>query len=197
MYDYRRMTPQQRAEVVRARRDAGFPWHAPPHPRNVAGWFLITAACYEHRAIFAATGDLDELQAKILEALATARLPLGAWVFLPNHYHMLTRCDDLAVVGETLRLAHSRIATQVNGRHKQRGRRVWYRYSDRRIRGERHYLATVNYIHQNPVKHRWVDHAESWPWSSIHDMVEAQGAEWARRVREDYPIGEYGRGWDD
>ncbi|MGD2177558.1 MAG: hypothetical protein PVG71_07020 [Anaerolineae bacterium] len=78
-------------------------------------------------------------------------------------------------MSEAIRLLHSRVATEINGRHDQRGRRVWYCFSDRLIRSDRHHWATVNYIHDNPVKHGYVDCMTAWPWSSIHNYVEEHG----------------------
>lgn len=196
MYDYRKMSTDERQLVLKARRERGFPLHAPPHFRGVAGEYLITAACYEHRLIFEDPTDLSWLADEILGALASADLPHPAWVFLPNHYHVLLETEDLSIVSEVLRVVHSRVATDVNGRHDQRGRQVWYRFSDRRIRSERHHFATVNYLHYNPIKHGYVDLMREWPWSSVHDYVEAQGAEWMINTWKAYPIRDYGKGWD-
>jgi putative transposase len=166
MYDYRKMTPEERQQVIRERRERGFPWHAPPHFPGVSGEYLISAACFEHQPVFADPTDLSWLLDQTLNALDEVKLP--CYVFLPNHYHVLLRTEDIAIVSEVLRLLHSRVATDINGRHRKRGRRVWYRFSDRFIRSERHHWATVNYIHYNPVKHGYVDR----------------------------PIGEYRKGWD-
>lgn len=52
---------------------------------------------------------------------------------------------------------------------------VWMReYWDRFIRNEKHFVATVNYIHQNPVKAGLVSHPEDWPWSSAKEYQEAE-----------------------
>ena len=67
---------------------------------------------------------------------------------------MLIWAPDLSIVSETPRIVHSRLATAMNVEHAQKGRKVWYRYSDRLIRNERHHWAFVNYIHYNPGKHR-------------------------------------------
>lgn len=57
MYEYRQLTDEQKAEVLRQRQLRGYPLHAPPHLRDVEGWFLITAATYEHQAHFCAEQD--------------------------------------------------------------------------------------------------------------------------------------------
>jgi putative transposase len=196
MYDYRRMTFEEQQLVLEHRRERGLPLHAPPHFRGVSGTYLITSACYEHNAVFQAPDDLSWLTGKLLEAFAAADLPHPAWVVLPNHYHVLLEAKDLAVVGEVLRLVHSRTATAINGRHWQRGRKVWYRFSDRMMRSERHYFATVNYVHYNPVKHGHIDEMSSWPWSSVHDYAETRGEQWIAQTWRNYPVGDYGQGWD-
>ena len=52
MYDYRKQTPEQRAETLHQRQARSFPFHEPPHFRLNKGWFLMTAAAYEHKQYF-------------------------------------------------------------------------------------------------------------------------------------------------
>ena len=196
MYDYRRMTLQERREVVRERHARGFPLHAPPHFRGVTGDYLITAACFEHRPVFAQPPDLSWLLDETVNAFIEAEIPCRAWVFLPNHYHLVLHTEDMGIMSEIIRLLHSRVATEINGRHHRRGRRVWYRFSDRLIRSERHHWATVNYLHYNAVKHGYVDQMTAWPWSSIHEYLEDRGEAEVLRMWREYPVGDYGRGWD-
>jgi len=196
MYDYRKMTPKDRQQVLQDRRECGFPLHAPPHFRGVSGEYLITAACYEHRPIFQDPGDLSWLAEEVLSAFTEAKLTYQAWVFLPNHYHVLLETKDLSIVSEVLRLLHSRVATTINGCQHQRGRQVWYRFSDRFIRSERHHWASVNYLHYNPIKHGYVDRMTMWPWSSIHEYAEEHSEEWFLQTWKAYPIRDYGKGWD-
>jgi len=196
MYDYRKMTPEERQKVLRERCARGFPLHSPPHFRGISGTFLITAACYEHRPIFETFEDLSYLADEMLTSLTAATIQPQAWVFLPNHYHFLAHVEDISLVSEALRLSHSRIATQINGHQRQRGRKVWYRYNDRLIRDERHYITTINYIHYNPVKHGYVADSGDWAWSSVHNYTEAQGEQWLAQTWKEYPIQDYGKGWD-
>ena len=77
------------------------------------------------------------------------------------------------------------------------GRKVWCRYSDRAVRSERHYYATLNYLRYNPVKHRVADSPYDWETSSVHWYREQNGREWLRDVWGTYPVRDYGKGWDD
>ncbi len=196
MYDFRKMSPDERQRVLQSRRERSFPPHSPPHLRGVTGEYLITAACFNHQHIFENPNDLSWLADEVLIALTNAQLPHPAWVFLSNHYHIMLEAEDLNVVSQVLRVLHSRIATTINGRQHRRGRQVWYRFSDRLIRGERHHFATMNYIHFNAVKHGYVDDVKDWPWSSVHDYAESQGVEWLAHTWGTYPVGDYGKGWD-
>jgi putative transposase len=157
---------------------------------------LITSACYKHCPVFEIPDDLSWLTDQVLDAFAAADLSYLAWSFLPNHYHILVETRDLSIESEVLRLLHSRTSTAINGRHRQRGRKVWYRFSDRLIRSERHYFATVNYIHYNPIKHGYTDRMSSWPWSSVREYVQTQGKEWLKQTWSAYPVRNYGQGWD-
>jgi len=196
MYDYRKMTPQQQEEVLALRRRLGFPLHAPPHLRSVPGEYLISTACYGHRPIFRESEELSWLSQEVLDDLRAAEIPVYASVFLPNHYHLLAATRDLTIAGERLRKLHSRIAKDINRKQGQKGRRVWYRFSDRLIRSDAHHWATVNYIHFNPVKHGYTKEMESWAWSSAHVYRDEMRAERLDAIWKKYPIGDYGRGWD-
>ncbi len=158
--------------------------------------YHLSAACYEHRPIFQEPDDLTYLEEEILVSLAEKNIPCHAWSFLPDHYHVLIEPDDLDEVGEMLRLIHSSIATEMNGKDNARGRQVWYRFSDRGIRNSDHYWSAIHYIHYNPVKDDHVDEIADWPWSSFDYFCKEFGEEKLRRIRKAHPIDEYEEGWD-
>jgi putative transposase len=165
MYDFRRMTPAERREILHQRWARGLPLHAAPHFRGVSGEYLITAACYEHRHIFDTPKALSYFTNEVLKA-----------------FH---------------EVVHSRVAAAMNFQQGEKGRKVWYRYSDRLIRSERHHWASVNYVHYNPVKHGYVKKATDWPWVSVHEYLEAHGREWLAQTWTAYSLKDYGQGWDD
>jgi putative transposase len=119
-----------------------------------------------------------------------------AWVVLPNHYHLLAP-TDLDVFRPWIARLHNGKSTQWNREDRSPGRKVWHRFSDRKIRSEGHYYASLNYIHANPVKHGYVEKANDWPWSSLHVYLEEFGRDVLMDWWKRYPVGDYGRGWDD
>lgn len=64
------------------------------------------------------------------------------------------------------------------------------------MKSERHFIATLNYIHHNPVKHGLARRWEEWPFTSAARWPEETGRDEAERVWRAYPIGEYGNEWD-
>ncbi len=126
---------------------------------------MLTATCYEHKhhiysearrqqllsMIFDRFGsnDNEENSAKAL----TTNLTICAWVILSNHYHLLVHVGNFDVLSDLFRRIHGATARQWNLEENVTKRKIWYRWSDRAIRSERHYYTTVNYIHYNPVKH--------------------------------------------
>jgi REP element-mobilizing transposase RayT len=107
------------------------------------------------------------------------RYRLFAWVVMPNHVHVLCQPQpnwSLArIVGSwksySGRRLHAAGTPLVDGR-------IWHReYWDRYIRDERHFLATREYIHRNPVAARLVAEPSAWRWSSA----------WASRPGESSP----------
>ncbi len=119
-----------------------------------------------------------------------------AWVVQPNHYHILVQ-TDLDMPGPWLGRLHNGKSTQWNHEDGTPKRKVWRRFSDRQIRSERHFYASLNYIHANPVKHELVRSAVDWPWSSLHKYIETCGRDTLVRWWRQYPIMDYGKGWDD
>ena len=68
MYDWRKMSPAEREEIVRARKEQGRPKHSPAHRASErSDRYHITAACYEHQSFIGeAEGRLAEFSAELL-----------------------------------------------------------------------------------------------------------------------------------
>ena len=65
-----------------------------------------------------------------------------------------------------LRMLHVKLAGWVNQLDGTPARQVWYNYRDTRLTHQRSYLARLNYVHQNTVKHGLVPVACQYPWCS-------------------------------
>lgn len=150
-YLYRKLTPEERDRVLRERRARGFPLHAPPHPLRDAGRYPITAANFEHKHIMFSPERRTDFEARLLQDLKEIDSTVFAWVVLPNHYHVLLGVDELDDVSSVLQALHGKTAREWNLLDGLVGKRkVWYRFSDRKIRNEVHFYRALNYVHFNP-----------------------------------------------
>lgn len=119
-----------------------------------------------------------------------------AWCVLPNHYHVLVTTFDLAQLLQNIGRLHGRTSHAWNREENLRGRKVFYRTSERELRSRRHFLATLNYVHHNPVRHGYAEKGTEWPWSSATEFLRQKGAEEVDRIHEMYPLLDYGENWD-
>lgn len=197
MYLWRTMTPEERQQTLEKRKTLSRPWHSPPH-RLEPGQYLLTAACFEHESHIAYSAErFDHFSTSLLDILAPHADRIFAWCVLPNHYHVLLHTTSLKHLLPSIATLHGRMSYNWNTEESARGRQVWCRCTDRAMRSHAHLMATINYVHHNPVKHGYVERWQDWPWSSAQKYLEGLGIEEARRNWLAYPIKDYGKGWDD
>jgi putative transposase len=192
------MTDEDREYVLKERKIRRFPWHSPPHfEYEGERQLIITAACYEHRPIIGGSSDrMAECESALIEICKDAGTKLYCWCVLPNHYHVLLCTAAVSELLTRLGKFHGASSFKWNGEDGTRGRKVWFRAVERSMRSERHFYATLNYIHHNPVKHGYVEKWQDWPYSSASEYLEKVGHETAARVWREYPVLNYGDEWD-
>ena len=198
MYNWRKMTDAQRVEVLRLRKQMRQPWHSPPHwASDRTNRYHIIAACYEHKPIIGASADRMQAFARdLLSTLGSRAMSIHAWVVLPSHYHALVTATEVKALLAALGRLHGRTSFRWNGEDQSRGRQVWCKAAETAMKSEGHFWATMNYIHHNPVHHRYSDKWQEWPFSSAADYLEAVGASRAEEIWKGYPILDYGKTWD-
>ena len=193
-YLWRQLNEKQRAELLAWRKTRGYPWHSPPHRPNFGHLrFLISASCFEHRHYIGHSPErMDNFLRDLLAVFATHGGQTFAWCILPNHYHALVETPDLKALLREVGLLHGRTAHTWNGEEQARGRKVFFRAVERAMRSDRHYWATLNYVHHNPVRHGYVAH-----WSSATEYLAQTRVEEAQRIWQEYPLRDYGKDWDE
>jgi putative transposase len=196
MYLWRMLTDSQRQELLAFRRFQNRPWHSPPHRITESGRYLLTSACFEHQPII---GSNPHRMADFSEALLKMLTPfceeVNAWCVLANHYHVVVltyRLPDL--LAETGRF-HGRTSFKWNGEDAARGRKVWFNCVETAMKSERHFYATVNYVHHNAVHHGYVRLWSEWS-SSAAAFLDHVGRQKAVSMWKEYPVLDYGKDWD-
>jgi REP-associated tyrosine transposase len=198
MYDWRRMTQEDRAQALDVRRARQLPWHSPPHlDFEGTHQYLISAACYEHATIIGKDSDrMSVCEEGVLKACSEFCQATHAWCILPNHYHVLVTTEQIAQLRRQLGQFHGRSSHDWNGEDEARGRKVWYNCFERPMKSARHFWATLNYVHHNPVHHGYVEAWQDWPWSSAVEFLIRTGRARAMEIWKRYPILDYGKKWD-
>ncbi len=144
--------------------------HAPAHHLTETGAFLVTAGTYQKQHLFAGHERLKALHDGLLRYAAKHGWRLEAWAVFPNHYHFVGQAPAGARSAESLSELvadfHQHPAAWINQLDSIPGRKVWHNYWETRLTYEKSYLARLNYVHQNAVKHRVSHIANEYPWCS-------------------------------
>jgi putative transposase len=147
------------------------PWpHAPTHQLTERGSYFVTSATYQKTHFFRGATRLRVLHRGLLKVAEQFGWQLEAWAIFSNHYHFVAHSPPEATDAFSLRamlgLLHVKTSSWINKLENKSGRQVWFNFWDTRLTYQRSYLARLNYVHQNPVKHGLVPVACQYPWCS-------------------------------
>src|SRR4051812_40830981 len=132
MYRWRKMSMEERSELLEWRKRREHPWHRPPHANHAEGCFHITAACFEHAAMIGVSlVRMREFSDALIETVEQTGAKIHAWCVLPNHYHLLLHLPQLEAGLKALGRLHGRTSHAWNGQDVMRGRKVWSPPADR------------------------------------------------------------------
>ena len=140
--------------------------HGPAHRVSTAGSYMVTAGTYLKLPLFRTPETLTFLTNLLLDMAELHAWRLEAWAVFPNHYHFLGQSEKDGALKGFIREFHSKSAIEINLLDGVQGRKVWFQYWESRITFHRSFLARLNYVHQNPVRHRAVHSASAYPWCS-------------------------------
>ncbi|NGX42959.1 MAG: hypothetical protein K940chlam7_01249 [Chlamydiae bacterium] len=157
--------------------------HAPMHKFTSSGIYMVTAGTYLKKHHFNSSEKLTLIQNKIFELADEFEWELQAWAIMVNHYHLIARSRaDPKSLSSFIGALHRISAKELNQIDGTPGRRVWYQYWDRHLSFEKSYLARLNYVNQNPVKHGIVEDATKYRWCSAAWFEETADRPFRRTV---------------
>ena len=141
--------------------------HAPVHRLGSDGVYMITGATLHKLPVFSTPPKLSLLENEILTLARKYNWQLEAWAVFMNHYHLIARGEpDAQRLDTYLNHVHSNTARVLNRQDSKAARPIWYNFWETRLTYERSYLARLNYVHQNAVKHGLVRVANQYEWCS-------------------------------
>ena len=94
-----------------------------------------------------------------------------AWVFLPDHFHLLVDVGDVDISRLMTKAKLSFSAKYRKSKGIKSGRIWQYRFWDHIIRDNNDMKHHFDYIHYNPVKHDYVRRPGDWELSSFNKYL--------------------------
>jgi putative transposase len=140
--------------------------HAPVHRFLEAGTYMVTAGTYKKQPLFGGAERLNYVSTALLTLAHEYGWQMHAWAIFANHYHFIAESEQPATLKRLVQYLHSISAKFINRLDATPGRAVWFQYWDSRITYHKSFVARLNYIHTNAVKHKTVSVPEAYPWCS-------------------------------
>jgi len=155
-------------------------WNLPGHAH------FITFSCYQRRPYLKSQTCCEWLCAGIRTACDAEKFRLWAYVFMPEHVHLLvfpTRAQySMSLFLKRMKLpvvrrVHARLKRDHSDFLKQntfgKSFHFWQAGGghDLNIHSWKNVIAKAEYCHANPVKRKLVDSVEAWRWSSFRWLV--------------------------
>ena len=186
------MTEEERWITLKIRRQRHYPHHAPPKPAYRLGFFIINASCFEHRHIMATRERRKQFSEQLIAHLTPVSEKIHAWVVLSNHYHIMVDINRPVHLRSFMGKLHGRMSYIWNIKDVSRGRKVFFHSMERPVRSQAHFFTALNYIHNNPVKHRYSKRWDEWETSSFSEFLREFGRDRAIEIWHAYPLRNYG-----
>jgi REP-associated tyrosine transposase len=135
------------------------------HATNNAQTYMVTSSTWERRSLFQAE-PWAKLLIDTLYHYRSAAYLLHEFVIMPDHFHVLIGPQtSLEKAVQFIKGGFSYRAKKELGSNME----VWQKgFQDHRIRDAGDYAQHVRYIHENPLKERFCERPEEFPYSSAH-----------------------------
>ena len=150
----------------------------------------LTFSCYHGFCFLAKDRTRIWLAEAIEQARRETRFDLWAWVFMPEHVHLVirpnTESPGVAAIRREIKQPVARRALSHLRRHAphwldrlavRRGDRTVFRFwqkgagYDRNVTEPKTLLSMIDYLHLNPVRRGLVERATDWEWSSARQIM--------------------------
>ena len=141
--------------------------HAPVHRLSEHGTFIVTGSTRHGAHLFRGEQRLTLLEGNLLFLAKQHDVTLEAWAVFSNHYHFIAHTTGVEnQLAKMIAALHFESADAINRCDGSLNRPVWFNYWDTQLTFEKSYLARLNYVHHNAVKHGLVREARDYRWCS-------------------------------
>jgi len=154
------------------------------------GTYFFTVNLLNRRGNNLLIEHINLLRASVWTVKQRHPFNIHGWVILPDHLHCILELPgdgtDFSTRWRLIKMGFSKALPRlerISPSRQQRGERgIWQRrFWEHLIRDEADFLAHMDYIHINPVKHGLVKCVVDWPYSTFHRLVkqDVYGVDWA------------------
>jgi putative transposase len=135
---------------------------------------FITAVCQKRLPVLAPDAEKERLLAAMREVKSEMPFRLLAYVILDDHFHWIIRPEaksDFSRILQSIKLRYTHRHKRAHGINQSLT--LWQRrFWDHVIRDQDDLHRYMDYVHYNPVKHRYAVAPSAYPWSSFAVHVE-------------------------
>lgn len=165
-----------------------FKKHIPLHLYFDKGIYFVTSSTIKKERFFNNDFKLSLLKERLEISINKYKIKMYAWVLLANHYHLLFYLGKGISLISFIKFINGGSSYDLNKLEKSQGRKIWWNYWDRCIRGETDFYKRFNYIHRNPVKHGYVKSNSDYNFSSYSYYKNKYGTDFLLDIEERYSI---------
>lgn len=152
-------------------------------------------ACYhvlargnEKRDIFRDDQDRYRLLRFLDETRKDFSLMIHAYVFMPNHYHIVVETPE-PNLSKAMHYLNTKYAEHFNFKYKRSGHLFQGRYKAILCQREKYLLELTRYVHLNPIRAGLARKLKDYRWSSYREMT--GGDEWRRIASFDWTLSQF------
>lgn len=139
------------------------------------GCYFFTVVTYKRIPLLIKPQSITRLKEAFRYAIKKKPFRVEALVILPDHLHCIWRLpeyeDNFSIRWNLIKRYFS---IGMEGKTNiRREKNIWQnRFWEHAIKNEQEYWKVSDYIHYNPVKHKYVNSPFDWQYSSFHKFVE-------------------------
>lgn len=137
----------------------------PPRIHFSGAVYHVTAKGVDEADVYLVDADCRDFMNSLRRIEADSGAKIIAHCLMGNHFHVVIRVTSVTLSTIMQRLIGG-YARNFNVRHDRSGHLFQARYSAQLITTDKYFANVVPYVHMNPVRARFTERPEDWPWSS-------------------------------
>lgn len=143
---------------------------------STTGFYHIMLRGNERKRIFLDDEDRHQFIDTLAKKEADTDLSVYAYCLMDNHVHMVLR-DDKNEISSIMKGIATSYAMFFNNKYQRVGHVFQGRFKSEAIEDERYLMATIRYVHNNPVQAGLVEQPIQYKWSSYDYYVNPKKTE--------------------